>query len=280
MKTYNFHLSIPHRNDPSLECEYCGQRRLKGKYCEQCLSSMYGFVFAATRKFLNTNGKSVSQPDLRNNRSAIRYITHREQIQIPNKEFSLATFLDQFPIELVRACFHSVKILKEDGLWFSHLLAYRTVMNQFQHRRISIGEIIRHLQYLKIREEVLQFLENKDQDSIEERYESVKPYYCDEHSNLDAKHVIFEMLCQLDKNGLAHINLHQNACKICGTHVPQHTHICSKCLLQQYQNSQNIFHREPPINNENNESSNPAHNSVNKGTKNVRMYTRNIVLHN
>ncbi|MBN2326331.1 MAG: hypothetical protein JXR73_04190 [Candidatus Omnitrophica bacterium] len=200
-------------------CPYCGQERNPDRsICDMCFKQMTTVVLAICKDLLYHTGrvKQFSSPKNQEKDSG-------EAVQ----EMAVYKVLDQFPFDFAKRTSQFKKSLETEGVWFSHLTAYRFIRHLRSDPNVAPPMILCDPMYEIVRQQVYEFLQNPDPD--EDACEAFQNVYNIPESSRDARAVINNMIEELERMKRLKIARSQTNCRVCGKELTTGKAICREC---------------------------------------------------
>ncbi len=238
-------------------CQYCSQAT-ETLICEMCLKHMEGVVLVICRNMLHNEGRKIKKlpkkdqksekkdgkksdgdkPDEKkpaenknteSNASESKVGGRKKGKDNTIKELDISEVLNRFPDELAERTSQFPKALKNEGVWFTHLLAYQFVASLRQDKNPNPAQIMTDMMYHTISEKVFSFLEKGSSSLSKEGREFLDQIYSNKKAPLDGKRVIKMMAFQLQEMGRLKIDLGPTYCLGCGAELNTGEKVCDDC---------------------------------------------------
>lgn len=202
-------------------CPYCGQEAdPNASMCSMCHKQMTTVVLALCKELLYNAGQIKKFTSDKSRKEAD---TTKEAVQ----ELEIYRILDQFPYKLAKRTIRFRKALETEGVWFSHLVAYRFISHLRSDKRIAPPMLICDPTYQMINKQVFDFLQREKPD--QETSEAFNNVYHIPEAEDDARAVIGEMIAALERMKRLKIARPKTQCQRCGKDMSSGKSICSEC---------------------------------------------------
>ncbi len=196
-------------------CPFCGQM-LDNGFCKSCYSHMDNAVYHVCREMLIKKG-NVSNA-----------ATDKEAYRKP-REVAISELLDEFPFTLAKRIRKFNKLLKTEGVWFAHLVAYTMVKELRKDKDFPPLKLMHDEIYSMVRDQMYEFLRTFKEPVDEETRETVMNFYSIPSAELDARKVIHQMINELEREGKIKIDRGKSLCSKCGDEIDAPKTMCETC---------------------------------------------------
>ncbi len=230
-------------------CPYCGQERNQNaKICSMCQKYMTTVVLALCKDLLYNSGQMKKIVSKNRNRPSEE---NKESVQ----ELELHRVLDHFPYAFAKRTKTFRKALETEGIWFSHVLAFRFICHLRADKYLSPPMIICDPMYQMVRNQVYDFLqiENPDEDTCE----AFNLVYNIPEAEDDGRAVILDMIDELERLKRLKITRPKSHCTKCGKEIQNTRPLCADCEKEESLNNRMTIASgspQPIVNNQENPS--------------------------
>ena len=202
-------------------CPYCGQERPGNiQYCNMCSKQMTSFILAICRDLLYSTGQTKQldkklKEDLGTEKDAVQ-------------EMEIFNVISKFPYNFAQRCQKFPKALNSEGVWFSHMVAYRFIDTMRAEKNLSPPMLVCDPMYQMVRDQVFEFLQNPSPD--EQECEAFENVYNIPESRDDGAAVIHLMIEELERIKRLTISRSKTKCQGCGKELTTGKTKCEDCL--------------------------------------------------
>lgn len=219
-------------------CSFCGQEsNPNSRMCDYCMKNMTTVVLALCKELLYNAGHLAKL----NPKEKKQKGTSKESVQ----ELEIFRVLDQFPYELAKRTVRYRKALETEGVWFSHMVAFRFISHIRSDRNLAPPMVVCDPMYQIVRQQVFDFLQNEKPDS--ETCEAFNNVYHVPDAEDDGRAVIQDMIGELERLKRLKIARPKTTCSKCGKEMTTGKQVCEECERDDALNARlAIFSNSPP----------------------------------